>query len=83
MNIEERIKKIEKRNKKVEMDKAWEVSWLRRILIAVLTYFVIVLFFILTDLPDPFVNSLVSTLAFLLSTLTMSLFKKAFIKNHK
>ena len=45
MNIEEEIKKINKRNKKVELDKDWETSFSRKIIIAILTYFIIVLFF--------------------------------------
>jgi len=45
MNIEQEILKIIERNKKVELDKKWETSFTRKILIAVLTYFVIVLFF--------------------------------------
>lgn len=37
MNIEERIKKIEDRNKRVELDKKWETSWTRRICIMIIT----------------------------------------------
>ena len=36
--MEERIEKIEERNKRVELDKAWETSWVRRIGIMILTY---------------------------------------------
>ena len=36
--LEKRIDDIEKRNKKVEGDKAWETSTLRKVLIVVLTY---------------------------------------------
>jgi len=45
MDTKKEIKNIIKRNKKVEADKAWETSFSRKILIAVLTYIVIVLFF--------------------------------------
>ena len=44
-NLEQEIKKIKQRNDKVEADKAWETSNFRKIIIAILTYFVIVLFF--------------------------------------
>ncbi|MAG11753.1 MAG: hypothetical protein CMI52_03015 [Parcubacteria group bacterium] len=74
---------LHKRNKRVEADKAWETCWTRRILIAVLTYFVIVLFFWAADLPRPFVNSIVPAVAFVLSTLSMPLFKKIWLKNRK
>ncbi len=77
------ILKLHKRNKRVEADKAWETSWTRRILIFVLTYFVVVAFFLVADLPRPFVNSLVPAGAFILSTLTMPIFKTLWLKNRK
>ena len=45
-NIEKRLNAIEQRNKRVELDKSWETSFSRKIIIAVLTYMTIVLFFI-------------------------------------
>ena len=65
-NFEKEIEKINHRNKRVEVDKAWEISLFRKIVIAVLTYFVVVLFFIFAELPNPFVNAVVPTLGFLL-----------------
>lgn len=82
MKLEElnkEICKIKIRNKKVEIDKAWETSFIRRILIIILTYIVIVLFFYFAELPRPFINSIVPSIAFLLSTLTLSFFKKIWI----
>jgi len=64
-DLEKRILAI-KRNKKVELDKAWETSWTRRIIIAILTYLTITLFFYFTHLQKPFINSIVPTLGFLL-----------------
>ena len=58
---EEEIKKIKIRNKKVEADKAWETSIFRKVLIAILTYLVIVLFFHITNLSKPFINAIVPT----------------------
>ena len=43
MNFEKEIKKIQERNKRVELDKAWETSKTRKISIAILTYLVMVL----------------------------------------
>lgn len=79
-DIEERIKAIELRNKRVEADKAWETSWTRKIIIAVLTYFTIVLFFSAAGLPKPFINSIIPTIGFLLSTLSLPFFKKIWSK---
>ena len=45
MKIEDRINKIEQRNKKVELDKAWEISWTRKICIMILTYIIVVIYF--------------------------------------
>ena len=80
MNIQQEIKKIKERNKRVEFNKAWETSTFRKILIAILTYIVIVIFFYFAKLPNPFINSIVPTLAFILSTLTLPIFKKWWIK---
>ena len=73
------LEKIKERNRRVEMDKAWETSWFRRILIAVLTYGVIVIFFFGADLPEPFANAVVPTVGFLLSTISVSFFKKIWV----
>jgi preprotein translocase subunit SecF len=75
-NIQEDINLIKERNRRVESDKAWETSWTRKIIIAILTYLVIVLFFFVAQLPKPFVNSIVPTAGFVLSTLSLPFFKK-------
>ncbi|MFH1917302.1 MAG: hypothetical protein ABIJ21_08635 [Nanoarchaeota archaeon] len=80
--LELEIDEIQERNKRVELDKAWEVSLSRKITIAILTYIVVVIFFYFAGLPKPFVNSIVPALAFLLSTLTLPLFKKMWMKHH-
>lgn len=79
-SLENEIKKINERNKRVEGDKAWETSWARKALIAVLTYVVIVIFFYFAGLPKPWINSIVPALAFILSTLTLTLFKRMWLK---
>lgn len=80
-SIKSSIKKIKERNKKVEADKAWETSNTRKLLIALLTYLVIVLFFHFAWIINPFINAIVPTIWFLLSTLSMNYFKKLWIKN--
>jgi len=78
--LKKEIESIKERNARVEADKAWETSWARRIMVAVLTYIVVLLFFLVANLPNPFVNSLVPTLGFLISTLTIDFAKKEWIK---
>lgn len=82
MNLEElekEIKKIQERNKRVELDKAWETSFMRKIVLALMTYLVILCFFIFAGLPNPFFNSLVPALAFLISTFSLPVIKKFWI----
>lgn len=83
MNIENEIVQIKKRNQRVEADKAWETSWTRRILIAVVTYIFFVIFFFVAGLTKPFVNSIVPAVAFLLSTLTVGLVKGCWVKKFR
>lgn len=80
VELEGEIEAIKVRNKKVEADKAWETSFSRKIMIAGLTYLVIVLFFYVANLSKPFINAIVPTIGFVLSTLTVPVFKKLWIK---
>ena len=80
MNTKKEIEKIKQRNSKIEIDKAWETSYTRKIIIAVLTYLVIVLFFIYANVANPFLNAIVPTIGFILSTLSLPYFKKIWIE---
>lgn len=44
MNLEKEIEQIKLRNKKVEKDKAWETSGIRKICIMILTYIVVIIY---------------------------------------
>ena len=78
--LEKRIANIEKRNKKVEGDKAWETSLLRKILITVLTYIFAVLYLKIADTTNPFFGAVVPCAGFYLSTQTLGLIKKIWLK---
>ena len=80
--LQTEIENIKARNRRVEADKAWETSRERKILIAVMTYFAMVIFFYFAGLPDPFVNSIVPAVAFILSTLTMSTLKNVWLNKY-
>ncbi len=82
-NLEKRISAIEARNAKVELDKAWEISWTRRIAIAVLTYLVIVGYLIAIHKEKPFVNAAVPAVGFFLSTLALRSIKDVWQKTNK
>ncbi len=70
-DLENRVEAIEKRNARVELDKAWEISWTRRISIGLLTYAVILVYLIVIDDDKPFINAAVPIVGFLLSTLVL------------
>ena len=75
------LRAIFERNKKVETDKAWEISKTRRGIIAVLSYFIVVFLLFLIGVPHPWVAALVPAIGFLLSTLTLSICKRWWLKN--
>lgn len=82
--LEQRIAKIEKRNKCVETDKAWETSWTRRICIMVLTYLVVVAYsYIIRECDNILLSSLVPVLGFLLSTLSVKAVRRLWEKKNK
>lgn len=79
-SIEQRLKVIEDRNRKVEADKAWETSYTRRILLIVFTYIAIGLYMWAISVPKPWLNAIVPTVGFLLSTLTLPYFKSIWLR---
>lgn len=81
MKIEDRIKKIEERNKRVELDKAWEVSWTRKICIMILTYIIVVFYsYLIQNYNNIFLSSLVPVIGFTLSTLSLKFIRKLWEK---
>lgn len=79
-DLEKRIEKIEARNKEVEKDKAWETSYTRRILLIAFTYLSIGLYLTVIKISDPWLNAIVPSIGFLLSTLTLPFFKGLWLK---
>lgn len=80
-SLEQRLQAIEERNKKVELDKAWETSWARRLLLTLFTYLAVSLYLVAINIPRPWLNAIVPTVAFMISTLTMPFFKKLWLKH--
>ncbi len=81
-NIKDRLTKIEKRNKRVEADKAWESSWTRKLTVAALTYIVIWIYLKFIVGIDPWINAIVPTIGFLLSTLTLGWIKSYWLQKY-
>ena len=70
--LEQRLDAIEKRNKRVELDKSWETSWTRRICIMLLTYIVVIIYsYFIRKFDNIFLSSLVPVIGFTLSTLSL------------
>lgn len=82
--IEERIAKIEEKNKRVELDKTWETSWTRKICIMILTYIVVIIYsYLIRNIDNVFLSSLVPVIGFTLSTLSLSIVRKVWEKKAK
>ena len=80
-DLEKEIAAIKARNKRVETDKAWEISWTRRLCIMILTYVIVVLYSAtISQVSNVFLSSLVPVMGFLLSTLSLRLIRKAWEK---
>ena len=74
--METEIEKINERNKRVELDKSWEVSKTRRGIIAAFTYVVAAFFLSAIGNEMSHVNALVPVGGYLFSTLSLPVIKK-------
>ena len=83
IELEKRIAKIEKRNLAVENDKQWETCWERRILLIGFTYISIGSYMWAIAVERPWLNAVIPSAGFLLSTLTLPTFKKWWLKKHQ
>ncbi|HEX4774628.1 MAG TPA: hypothetical protein VH234_03865 [Candidatus Saccharimonadales bacterium] len=78
--LEERVAKLEGRNQRVEDNKAWETSWLRRGSIMLLTYLTVAFYLRFVIHISPWVNALVPVIGYTFSTLTISSLKTYWLK---
>jgi len=78
-DLEKEILLIKNRNKKVEIDKAWEISWTRKFLLIIFTYLTIGFYLRAINIDKPWLNAIVPSFGFLLSTLTLPIFKRVWI----
>ena len=83
MDLNKEIEEIKNRNKRVELDKAWETSWTRKICICILTYVVVVAYsYIVRNYDNIFLSSLVPVIGFTLSTLSLKYVRKIWEKKY-
>ena len=74
------LDEIRERNQRVEADKAWETSWARRLLLAAVTYALVLYFLLLVQAPNPYLNALIPAGAFLVQQLTLPWLKRAWLE---
>ncbi len=79
------VKTILERNARVELDKAWETSFTRRVIITLFTYIVATTWLFIIENEKPFLNALVPVCGYILSTWSMPFVKVWWIKknNHE
>jgi hypothetical protein len=78
--LKKEIEAIRERNRRVEKDKAWETSLIRKIFIAVSTYLLILLFMLSIKAEKPFLSSIIPAIAYLISTTSLGIIKKWWLK---
>lgn len=77
MDLEKEIESIKERNKRVELDKAWETSATRKICICILTYIVVIAYsYMIRKFDNILLSSLVPVIGFTLSTLSLKFVRK-------
>lgn len=81
--LQKEIEKIQKRNKAVELDKAWEVSLTRRLFIMLATYVCIAIVMASVGVEKPYFSAVIPVIAYFLSTSSLSAIKSIWIKKHE
>ena len=76
MNFETEIQAIKARNQKVEVDKAWEISWTRRLFIGAATYIIAGVWLTMINDTYAWLKAFVPTGGYVLSTLSLPFIKK-------
>ncbi|MBP6098633.1 MAG: hypothetical protein KA477_01475 [Candidatus Levybacteria bacterium] len=74
------IDEIHARNRRVEADKAWELSYVRTGFIGLVTFLLVFIFLLLINDGRPFRNGILATLGYLLSSQTYGILKRFWIK---
>lgn len=80
--LHKEIQAIKERNKRVEANKAWETSKTRSGFIALSSFLLIYIVMLLIDAQQPFLNALISALAYLLSTFSYDFLKSWWLKRY-
>ncbi len=79
--VDQKVETIQERNARVEADKSWETSWMRRLFIALVTYIIAAAYMSSADLGNPFLGAFVPSGGYLLSTLSLPFVRNFWLKN--
>lgn len=81
--LQEALAAIQERNKRVEVQKAWETSFTRRFFIAVVTYLTAYVFMrYALGSGRPYLDALVPTCGYLLSTFSLPLIRERWMTQY-
>lgn len=80
--LEKRISAIEERNIRVEADKKWETSLIRKAILLITTYILIGIYMEIISISKPWLNAIIPSLGFLISTLTLQWAKNIWSKKY-
>ena len=80
-DLEQRVVAIEQRNQRVESNKAWEISLLRKLTIASLTFLIAATYMYSINVDTYLLNALIPTGGYILSTLALDRIRRWFEKN--
>ena len=79
--LKQEIDKLKERNKSKDANKAWETSLSRKVILLITTYFVVGLTLITIKNPRPWINAVIPSLGFFLSTLSLPFVKKYWVEH--
>jgi len=80
--LAKRVEAIEARNSKVELDKKWETGILRKVFLLVVTYVLLGVYMTFIGVNKSWLNAIIPSLGFLISTLTLGWVKTLWINKH-
>ncbi|HBF67635.1 MAG TPA: hypothetical protein DDW36_04405 [Candidatus Magasanikbacteria bacterium] len=81
-NLQKEIQEIKTRNKRVEGDKAWEVSWTRRGFIMMATYIIAGIWLTIIHDSLPWLKACVPAGGYIFSTLSLVALKKRWVERY-
>lgn len=79
--IVEELQKIQRRNRRVTIDKAWEVSATRRFFVGVLIYIIASLWLVSLGDSLALLKALVPSIGYIISTFSLPMVKKQWVQS--